>query len=166
MEVKGRRIQASLSPRDSTFQAEHLWISLDTYHDKRTSYSYGVSASGVRMDFFNKSDNEMDLDEDYSPVWQAKAARSETNWSAEFRIPFSQLRFTIGNNDFRKLSFRSNVVLRWEYRPGSTLYVVWQKDRADPAACARAGFSDLVDSISAKGDSIFAMKSSFFWGRK
>lgn len=88
MEVKGRRIQAPLSPRDSTFQAEHLWISLDTYHDKRTSYSYGVSASGVRMDFFNKSDNEMDLDEDYNPVWQAKAARSETNWSAEFRIPF------------------------------------------------------------------------------
>ena len=58
------------------------------------------------------------------------------------------------------------MVLRWEYRSGSTLYVVWQKDRADSAAFARAGFSVLVDSISAKGDDIFAMKSSLFWGRK
>ena len=93
MEVRGRKIQAPLSARDNTFQAEHLWISLDTYHNKRTAYSYGVSASGVRMDYFARSDNEMDRDEGYDPVWQAKAARSETSWTAEFRIPFSQLRF-------------------------------------------------------------------------
>ena len=34
------------------------------------------------------------------------------------------------NRDFNTLSFRSNVVLRWEWRAGSTLYVVWQQDRA------------------------------------
>ena len=37
--------------------------------------------------------------------------------------------FTVANNDFNVRSFRSNVVLRWEYRPGSTLYLVWQQDR-------------------------------------
>ena len=37
--------------------------------------------------------------------------------------------FTLRNRDFNTLSFRSNVVLRWEWRTGSTLYVVWQQDR-------------------------------------
>ena len=31
--------------------------------------------------------------------------------------------------DFNVRSFRSNLVLRWEWRPGSTLYLVWQQDR-------------------------------------
>jgi hypothetical protein len=33
--------------------------------------------------------------------------------------------FEFGNPDFRVLSLRSNVVLRWEYSPGSTIFVVW-----------------------------------------
>jgi hypothetical protein len=33
------------------------------------------------------------------------------------------------NPDFHQRSLRSNLVLRWEYRPGSTLFVVWQQNR-------------------------------------
>ena len=33
------------------------------------------------------------------------------------------------NADFNVLSFRTTNVLRWEYRPGSTLFVVWQQGR-------------------------------------
>jgi hypothetical protein len=33
--------------------------------------------------------------------------------------------FTLGNPDFRQRSLRSNAVLRWEWRPGSTLFLVW-----------------------------------------
>jgi len=62
MEVKGRPIQAPLTRRDGTFKSEHLWISLDTFHDKRTAYSYGVSASGARMDFLHRSDSEWNRD--------------------------------------------------------------------------------------------------------
>ena len=93
MEVKGRQIQAPLTRRDGTFKSEHLWISLDTFHDKRTAYSYGISASGARMDFLHRSDSERNRDSGYDPVWQAKAQRGEDVWTAEFRIPFSQLRF-------------------------------------------------------------------------
>lgn len=49
--------------------------------------------------------------------------------------------FVLGNQDFRELSFRSNVVLRFEYHPGSTFYAVWQQDRADSAAYRRASSS-------------------------
>ncbi len=37
--------------------------------------------------------------------------------------------FTFSNPDFRTRSLRGNAVLRWEYRPGSTLYLVWTQSR-------------------------------------
>ncbi len=93
MEVKGRTIQAPLTRRDGTFKSEHLWISLDTFHDRRTAYSYGVSASGARMDFLHRSDSEWNRDSGYDPVWEARVHVNDDSWTAEFRIPFSQLRF-------------------------------------------------------------------------
>src|SRR4051794_10190793 len=35
------KLQAPLSRRDNTSQADHLWVSFDSYHDKRTAYSFG-----------------------------------------------------------------------------------------------------------------------------
>jgi Domain of unknown function (DUF5916) len=86
-------IQAPLSRRDNTSQAEHLWVSFDTYHDRRTAYSFGVTASGVRMDWYHPEDNEYHLDGSFDPVWTAKAVIDSLGWTAEMRIPFSQLRF-------------------------------------------------------------------------
>jgi hypothetical protein len=86
-------IQAPFSRRDNTAQAEHLWVSLDTYHDRRTAYSFGVTATGVRMDWYHARDNEYDIDVTFDPVWEAKAVIDSLGWTTEMRIPFSQLRF-------------------------------------------------------------------------
>jgi Domain of unknown function (DUF5916) len=69
--------------------------------------------------------------------------------------------FTLRNRDFNTLSFRSNVVLRWEWRAGSTLYVVWQQDRAQ--AEVSPNYIDIRDtfrSIAAPGSNIFVVKTS------
>jgi hypothetical protein len=87
------RIQAPLSRRDNTAQAEHLWVSFDTYHDHRTAYSFGVTASGVRMDWYHSHDNEYDIDVSFDPVWEARSVIDSLGWTCEMRIPFSQLRF-------------------------------------------------------------------------
>ena len=86
-------IQAPLSRRDNTSQAEHLWVSFDTYHDRRTAYSFGITASGVRMDWYHPTDSEYDLDGSFDPVWEARAVIDDQGWTTEMRIPFSQLRF-------------------------------------------------------------------------
>jgi len=39
--------------------------------------------------------------------------------------------FVVDDRDFTLASLRGNAVLRWEWRPGSTLYVVWQQERAE-----------------------------------
>jgi hypothetical protein len=88
------KLQAPLSRRDNTAQADHLWVSFDTYHDRRTAYSFGVTASGVRMDWYHPGDNEYELDMGFDPVWEANAVIDALGWTAEMRIPFSQLRFT------------------------------------------------------------------------
>jgi hypothetical protein len=36
-----------------------------------------------------------------------------------------------GNPDFNYMSLRGNAILRWEYMPGSTLYLVWTQTRDD-----------------------------------
>ena len=71
--------------------------------------------------------------------------------------------FTLRNRDFNTLSFRSNVVLRWEWRTGSTLYVVWQQDRASTETLgARVGVGDAFRSLTAPGSNIFLLKTSFW----
>ncbi len=86
-------IQAPVGRRDDGGKAEHIWISLDTYLDRRTAYSFGVTASGTRMDWYHPADHETDIDLSFDPVWQAGVHRDSLGWTAEMRIPFSQLRF-------------------------------------------------------------------------
>jgi hypothetical protein len=75
--------------------------------------------------------------------------------------------FIIENQDFNVLSFRSNLVLRWEWRLGSTLYVVWQQDRRGSGAPGeRVGPDDLFRSFGSTGDNIFAIKTTFWFGLK
>ena len=87
-------IQAPMGRRDSgTSQAEHIFVSLDTFLDRRTAYTFGVTASGVRLDHFHRSDDENDTDSGFDPVWQARTSLDDEGWTAELWIPFTQLRF-------------------------------------------------------------------------
>jgi hypothetical protein len=86
-------IQAPLGRRDAGDQSEHVLVSLDTYRDRRTAYSFGVTASGVRLDRFHGEDREDGADAGFDPVWEARTVQTATGWTAELWIPFSQLRF-------------------------------------------------------------------------
>jgi len=71
--------------------------------------------------------------------------------------------FTIPDNDYGYQSFRSNLVLRWEFLRGSTLYFVWQRnleDHQDPGRNVRAG--SLFDALSARGEDFVALKISYW----
>jgi hypothetical protein len=72
-------------------------------------------------------------------------------------------RFALGARDFGVLSFRSNTVVRWEWRPGSTAFLVWQQNRS---GASRAGQlvrpGGLWDAIGANGDNIVAFKVAWW----
>jgi hypothetical protein len=73
--------------------------------------------------------------------------------------------FNVPDRSFTTRSLRGNAVLRWEYRPGSTLYVVWQQDRLNDERMADFGtgraFNSLFDG-SGRTNNVFAIKFSYW----
>jgi uncharacterized protein DUF5916 len=68
-----------------------------------------------------------------------------------------------GNPDFNYLSLRSTNVLRWEYKPGSTLFVVWQQGREDVAERGRFDFSrDFGGVFAAPSRNVFLIKWAYW----
>lgn len=90
-------IRAQVSRRDNNGNSDRIIISLDTYCDRRTAYTFVVTAAGVRVDYYHSTDDEYDRDNSYNPVWDADAHINTEGWAAEMRIPFSQLRFANSN---------------------------------------------------------------------
>jgi hypothetical protein len=69
--------------------------------------------------------------------------------------------FSLSNRDFNVRSFRSNAVLRWEWRLGSTLFLVWQQDRSSSEAQGDlVGPRGLWDALTVGGDNFIAVKIS------
>ena len=85
------KIVKRLSRRDG-FDGDWIEINFDSYHDLRTGFSFNVTAAGVKGDEFI-SDNGNDWDGSWNPIWYTKTNIDEEGWTAEMKIPFSQLRF-------------------------------------------------------------------------
>ena len=68
--------------------------------------------------------------------------------------------------DFNRKSLRGNIVLRWEYQPGSTVFVVWNMSTED---LSRPGvfspFRDLGSGFGADGTHVFMVKMNYWLGR-
>jgi len=73
--------------------------------------------------------------------------------------------FGFENPDFNLLSFRVNAVLRWEWRPGSTIYAVWTQQRDDDRGTASADVGRDLDAVlSAPPTDSFQVKATFRLG--
>ena len=85
-----------LGRRDMQMSAsDWLTVIIDTSHDHRTAVGFEVNPLGVRRDQTRSPSNE---DDGWEPVWEVATMVTDSGWSAEMRIPFSQLRFT-GRSD-------------------------------------------------------------------
>ncbi|MDQ3697242.1 MAG: carbohydrate binding family 9 domain-containing protein [Gemmatimonadota bacterium] len=72
--------------------------------------------------------------------------------------------FALPAPDFNFRSLRGNAVLRWEWRPGSTLYLAWQQTRSDFHPIGDFDFSRDFDAIFATSpDNILLMKVSYWF---
>ena len=86
-------IRTQLGRRDNTGVSDALTISLDSYHDHRTAFQFGTNPSGVKVDAISSGDNNFG-DAGWDPVWDLRTSRDSTGWTAEMRIPLSQLRYS------------------------------------------------------------------------
>jgi Domain of unknown function (DUF5916)/Carbohydrate family 9 binding domain-like len=91
LEPEPAKIVGHLTRRDEGSPSDWIRVIVDSYRDGRTAYEFGVNAAGVKQDryWFNDTNNDTSWD----AVWDVAVASSPQGWRAEFRIPFSQLRF-------------------------------------------------------------------------
>ncbi len=73
-------------------------------------------------------------------------------------------RVRINNRDFSSQSLRGNAVLRWEYLPGSTVYLVWtqSRDASQETGTFQPGES-FGHMVNAQADNIFMLKVTYWW---
>jgi hypothetical protein len=71
--------------------------------------------------------------------------------------------FALPRPDFNIASLRGNAVLRWEWRPGSTMYFAWQQTRSDFRPIGTFDFGRGVDDVfGAPPDNVFLVKVSYW----
>jgi len=107
--------------RRDEFPGDWVEINIDSYHDKRTAFSFTLSVSGVRGDEFVSNDGN-NWDVSWNPIWFAKTHVDDKGWTAEVKIPFSQLRY--GNEpekvwgfQITRRLFRKEERSTWQFIP-------------------------------------------------
>jgi hypothetical protein len=91
-EKEPEKINRRLSRRDE-MDGDIVGIQIDSYYDKTTAFFFWVTAAGVKIDgvIVDGTNGE---DMSWDAVWTGRTAFDSLGWTAEMRIPFSQLRFS------------------------------------------------------------------------
>ena len=85
-------IAAQLARRDASgIYSDWVHVTIDSYNDRRTGFRFSVNPKQVLKDVYHFNDNNEDIN--WDAVWEAATAIDSLGWVAEYRIPFSQLRF-------------------------------------------------------------------------
>ncbi|WP_411030038.1 DUF5916 domain-containing protein [Spongiimicrobium sp. 3-5] len=114
------KIVKRLSRRDG-FEGDWIEFNIDSYHDERTAFSFTVTVAGVKGDEFI-SNNGNNWDSSWNPIWYTKTNIDEEGWTAELKIPLSQLKFGKSKNQIWGLQstrrfFRAEERSLWQRRP-------------------------------------------------
>jgi hypothetical protein len=86
-------VSAGLGRRGSIPASDRITIALDPRHDHLTGYAFVTNPSGVQHDYSLFDDTREDGD--FEAIWEVATDVNGEGWNAEFRIPFSQIRFNV-----------------------------------------------------------------------
>lgn len=84
-------IMRALSRRDVRGPSDQIKLLIDSYNDKRSGYELAVNPDGVKRDY--SMANDQDEDESWDGIWDVATSIDSLGWTAEYRIPLSQLRY-------------------------------------------------------------------------
>jgi hypothetical protein len=109
-----------LTRRDEA-DGDLVGIIIDSFHDLRTGFLFGVSSSGVKYDQVFTDDGQSQ-DATWEPNWWVKTSINKEGWVAEMKIPFSQLRFKKNSGDvwgfdIARIEYRNNEQSFWQHIP-------------------------------------------------
>ncbi len=93
-------VRASSMVRDDDAPGDFINVLLDTFGDRQNAVTFSTTPGGQRNDWSisNDAQNEDGLSPGWNGVWDLATRRGADGWHAEFRIPFSTLRFATVND--------------------------------------------------------------------
>ncbi|UCE07828.1 MAG: carbohydrate binding family 9 domain-containing protein, partial [bacterium] len=111
------KIKSNIEGRDAFIESEYISFNLDTFHDHINAYQFGTNPAGTKKDGRFYDDNK--YDESWNGVWWVQSGLFKKGWIAEFKIPFSTIKFagkkdiTWGLNIMRVIP-RKNEFSHWQ----------------------------------------------------
>lgn len=90
-------IQKQLARRDESIEGDLIEVYLDSYHDHNSAVLFRLSPAGARRDASVSANGNQD--NSWDAVWEGQASVDAEGWTAEFRIPLSQLRYDPTKDD-------------------------------------------------------------------
>ncbi len=118
-----RTLSKRLGRRDDfRIQTDKFFVIIDPHHDHRTAVILGVTTVGVLEDGSMSGDRLYPFDMSWNPVWEARTTIDSAGWTAEMRIPFSQLRFSgehtqVWGIQFMRIVQRAGEMSSWAWTP-------------------------------------------------
>ena len=172
------RITASLSPSYSRSRNDVQPLGPTTDTSKVTHYLFGhleQKQLALTMRFTYPFTASMSLQVyaqpfiskgTFSNVRELSATPRAADYASRYQA-YSDTAYTNNIGGFNFKQFRSNVVYRWEYRPGSTLFVVWSHGRRRFTGFegAQSFQGDLSDLFNLRPDNSFLVKLSYWINR-
>lgn len=109
-------ITAQLTRRDEIGSNSDLFLAaFDSYNDNRTAFVFAVNPRGVQLDL--RLSEGSGGDDSWDAVWEVETQTDSLGWTAEFRIPLSQLRYSTGEDawgvEFQRVIARRNERVLW-----------------------------------------------------
>ena len=105
-------IEGQLTRRDQQSFSEWVHVAIDSYNDKRTAFQFGVNPKGVKQDIYRFDDTKQDPD--WDAVWDVGTSTDDHGWTAEFRIPYTQLRFAHAGKMTWGIQFTRSIARKQE----------------------------------------------------
>ena len=109
--------------RDDNSQGDLVSVAFDTYHDYRAASEFNLNLGGNKTDLVVTDKLAINLS--WNAVWEGRTHvdRADSSWTAEIRVPFSQLRYNQKSDDgvwglhVRRIIRRNNEVQNWSMIP-------------------------------------------------
>jgi len=119
-----RGVMTRLVRRDATFDSDYFQIVIDGFHDHLSRAFFEVNPSGSKSDYIGIGTSC--CDQSWDPIWETATSVDPDGWTAEIRIPYSQLRFSrkpdqVWGLEVRRFIKRRNEEDDWSF---------WRKNEA------------------------------------
>ena len=111
------KIVNRMTRRGGVYASDVISFFIDPHHDHRTGYKFATTPGGVQSDNYRYEDTQRDPN--WKGIWWVESSIDEFGWNAEFKIPFSNFRFTdkptqTWGFDVERVNHRKSEVTVWK----------------------------------------------------